>query len=71
MNLKQILAGLEKIKAKGEIDREVTTIENNSKKVIRTLFQNLAQFTYLTPLYFIAISIKIHHFIINHTVNHI
>ncbi len=40
--------------------------ENNSKKVIRTLFQNLAQFTYLTPLYFIAISIKIHHFIFRH-----
>ena len=31
MNLKQILAGLEKIKAKGEIDREITTIENDSR----------------------------------------
>lgn len=34
MNLKQILAGLEKIKAKGEIDREVTTIEKDSRNIV-------------------------------------
>ena len=34
MNLKKILAGLDEIKAKGEIDREVTTIENDSRKVV-------------------------------------
>lgn len=33
MNLKKILLGLEGIKAKGEIDREITTIENDSRKV--------------------------------------
>ena len=34
MNLKKILVGLDEIKAKGEIDREVTSIENDSRKVI-------------------------------------
>ena len=34
MNLKKILLGLENIKAKGEIDREVTAITNDSRKVI-------------------------------------
>ena len=34
MNLKKILAGLDEIKAKGEIDREVTTIEKDSRKVV-------------------------------------
>ena len=34
MNLKKILAGLEGIKAKGEIDREVTTIEKDSRNVV-------------------------------------
>ena len=34
MNLKKILAGLDEIKAKGEVDREVTTIENDSRKVV-------------------------------------
>ena len=34
MNLKKILAGLEGIKAKGEINREVTTIENDSRKIV-------------------------------------
>ena len=33
MNLSKILLGIEGIKAKGEIDREVTTIENDSRKV--------------------------------------
>ncbi len=33
MNLKKILLGIDGIKAKGELDREVTTIENNSKEV--------------------------------------
>ena len=33
MNLKEILVGLEGIKAKGEVDREVTSIENDSRKV--------------------------------------
>ena len=33
MNLKKILEGIEGIKAKGEIDREITTIENDSRKV--------------------------------------
>ena len=35
MNLKKILLGLEGIKAKGEIDREVTSITNNSKEVTK------------------------------------
>lgn len=34
MNLKKILLGLENIKAKGEIDREVTAITNDSREVI-------------------------------------
>ena len=34
MNLKKFLVGLDEIKAKGEIDREVTSIENDSRKVI-------------------------------------
>ncbi|MFR7873778.1 MAG: UDP-N-acetylmuramoyl-L-alanyl-D-glutamate--2,6-diaminopimelate ligase [Christensenellales bacterium] len=34
MNLKKILLGLKNIKAKGEIDREVTAITNDSRKVI-------------------------------------
>lgn len=34
MNLKKILLGLENIKAKGEINREVTAITNDSRKVI-------------------------------------
>jgi UDP-N-acetylmuramoyl-L-alanyl-D-glutamate--2,6-diaminopimelate ligase len=33
MNLKKILLGIDGIKARGELDREVTTIENNSKEV--------------------------------------
>ena len=33
MNLKQILSGLEGLKAKGELDREVLTIENDSRNV--------------------------------------
>ena len=33
MNLKSILQGIEGIKAKGEIDREVTSIENDSRAV--------------------------------------
>ncbi len=33
MNLKKILVGIDGIKAKGEIDREVTSIENDSRKV--------------------------------------
>ena len=33
MNLKKILLGIDGIRAKGELDREVTTIENNSKEV--------------------------------------
>lgn len=34
MNLKKILVGIDGIKAKGEIDREVTTIEKDSRKVV-------------------------------------
>ena len=34
MNLKKILVGIEGIRAKGEIDREVTTIEKDSRKVV-------------------------------------
>lgn len=34
MNLKQILVGLENIKAKGEIDREVTAIEKDSRNIV-------------------------------------
>ena len=34
MNLKKILLGLEGVKAKGEIDKEVTTITNDSREVI-------------------------------------
>ncbi len=34
MNLKQILVGLDNIKAKGEIDREVTTIEKDSRNIV-------------------------------------
>ena len=34
MNLKKILAGLEGIKAKGEVDKEVTTIEKDSRNVV-------------------------------------
>ena len=34
MNLKKILLGLKNIKAKGEIDREVTAITNDSREVI-------------------------------------
>lgn len=34
MNLKRILLGLKNIKAKGEIDREVTAITNDSREVI-------------------------------------
>ena len=34
MNLKQILVGLDNIKAKGEIDREVTAIENDSRNIV-------------------------------------
>lgn len=46
MNLKQILAGLEKIKAKGEIDREVTTIENDSRNVVEgSMFFAIKGFT--------------------------
>ena len=33
MNLKNILQGIEGIKAKGEIDREIVSIENDSRKV--------------------------------------
>ena len=33
MNLKKILVGIEGIKAKGEIDREIVSIENDSRKV--------------------------------------
>ena len=33
MNLKKILVGIDGIKAKGKIDREVTSIENDSRKV--------------------------------------
>ncbi len=46
MNLKKVLAGLEEIKAKGEIDREVTSIENDSRKVIEgSLFFAIKGFT--------------------------
>lgn len=46
MNLKKVLAGLEGIKAKGEIDREVTSIENDSRKVIEgSLFFAIKGFT--------------------------
>ena len=46
MNLKQILAGLEKIKAKGEIDREITTIENDSRNVVEgSMFFAIKGFT--------------------------
>ncbi len=34
MNLKNILAGVEGLKGKGEIDREVTSITNDSRKVV-------------------------------------
>jgi len=34
MNLKKILLGLENIKAKGEVDKEVTTITNDSREVV-------------------------------------
>ena len=34
MNLKQILVGLDNIKAKGEIDREVTAIEKDSRNIV-------------------------------------
>ena len=34
MNLKKILVGIEGIKAKGEIDREIVSIENDSRKVV-------------------------------------
>ena len=33
MNLRKILVGIEGIKAKGEIDKDVTSIENDSRKV--------------------------------------
>ena len=33
MNLSKILLGIDGIKAKGEIDKEVTTIENDSRRV--------------------------------------
>lgn len=33
MNLKKILLGIDGIKAKGELDREISSIENNSKEV--------------------------------------
>ena len=33
MNLTKVLSGIDGIKAKGEIDREVSTIENDSRKV--------------------------------------
>lgn len=34
MNLKEMLVGLEGIKAKGNVEREITTIENDSRKVV-------------------------------------
>ena len=33
MNLKNILAGIEGIKAKGDIDIEITSVKNDSRKV--------------------------------------
>ena len=33
MKLKEIIVGLDGIKAKGEVDREITSIENDSRKV--------------------------------------
>ena len=33
MNLKNILVGIDGIKARGQIDREVTAIENDSRQV--------------------------------------
>lgn len=46
MNLKKILAGLEGIKAKGEIDREITTIEKDSRKVVEgSMFFAIKGFT--------------------------
>lgn len=34
MKLKEILVGLEGIKAKGNVEREITTIESDSRKVV-------------------------------------
>ena len=46
MNLKKILIGIEGIKAKGEIDREVKTIENDSRKVVEgSMFFAIKGFT--------------------------
>lgn len=46
MNLKKILVGIDGIKAKGEIDREVTTIEKDSRKVIEgSMFFAIKGFT--------------------------
>lgn len=46
MNLKKILVGLENIKAKGEIDRDVTTIEKDSRKIVQgSMFFAIKGFT--------------------------
>ena len=46
MNLRKILAGLEGIKAKGEIDKEITTIEKDSRRVVEgSLFFAIKGFT--------------------------
>ena len=46
MNLKKILVGIDGIKAKGEIDREVTTIEKDSRKVVEgSMFFAIKGFT--------------------------
>ena len=46
MNLKKILVGIDGIKAKGEIDREITTIEKDSRKVVEgSMFFAIKGFT--------------------------
>ena len=46
MNLKKILVGIDGIRAKGEIDREITTIEKDSRKVVEgSMFFAIKGFT--------------------------
>lgn len=46
MNLKNVLAGIENIKGKGNVDIEITAIENDSRKVTKgTLFFAIKGFT--------------------------
>ena len=46
MKLKEILVGLEGIKAKGNVEREITTIESDSRKVVEgSMFFAIKGFT--------------------------